>query len=322
MDRRLRAAAIAVATLVAILAIATLFGRAPARKEKVMIGSVGETGMEATLHRYCKEKGLYAKHGLNVTHVPFYDPYTLVLALFTGKLDACFTSAGLAGHSLAEGEECKIGMVLAISEQALLVRPGITEPADLKDRRIGVIGKTSDSYHLMKWYLEAQGLDVESEADVVEVKNPASLTANYLNGQIDAIVIWGSFAQEVTDFGGHIMATQSECLENLIGHPYYTPLALISKKMMELHPEASKGLMRALREGIKEVQSHKEEAIEFLAGVSNQPVESVSVVLRERLLGDMDDAIQQDLIAYFDYATERGFFESPVPSDVFYDDWR
>ena len=40
------------------------------------------------------------------------------------------------------------------------------------------------------------------------------------------------------------------------------------------------------------------------------------------LLGEMDDAIQEDLIAYFDYATERGFFEAPIPSDVFYDDWR
>jgi ABC-type nitrate/sulfonate/bicarbonate transport system substrate-binding protein len=155
----------------------------------------------------------------------------------------------------------------------------------------------------------------------VEVKNPATLTTFYLNEQIDAIVTWGSFAKEVEDSGGHVMITQSECLEALIGRPYYTPLALVSNEMIELRPETSRSLMRALREGIVEVETAKDQAIEFLSGISDESSDTIRTNLDAKFLGEIDQTIQQDLVRYFDYATERGFFQTPIPGDVFYDDW-
>ena len=310
--------AAAISIIILTAAMTLLNQRSP---ENATIGGLGDTGMMASIHRYCDGKGIYSKHGLNVTYVPFRDSYTMALALFTGKIDACFTSTGLAGHSLAEGQDFSIGMAVAVSNQALLARPDILEPADLREKRIGVIGKTSDSYYLMKWYLEAEGVDVDSEAVIVEVKNPATLTTFYLNGQIDAIVTWGSFAREVESSGGHVMVTQSECLEALIDRPYYTPLALVSNEMVEIRPETSRSLMRALREGIVEVESGKDQAVDFLSGISDESSDTIRTNLDAKFLGDMNQTIQQDLVEYFDYATQRGFFPKPIPGDVFYDEW-
>jgi hypothetical protein len=90
---------VAVAAICIIILAAAMTLLNPRSPENATIGGLGDTGMMASIHRYCDGKGIYSKHGLNVTYVPFRDSYTMALALFTEKIDSCFTSTGLAGHS-------------------------------------------------------------------------------------------------------------------------------------------------------------------------------------------------------------------------------
>ena len=307
--------------LAVILGVVFLPSLIHPRVGNVTMGGVGATGMMAMIYNYGDSKGIFADHGLNVTYVSFTDSYTQILSLVTGKIDLCFTSPGLAAHTLGEGESFRIGMAVALSEQALLTRPEIKTVQDLRGRSLGVIGTTSDSYYITKWWLESKGLDLSSDLQIVEIKNPAGLTSYYTTGQLDAIVIWGSFAKAVKDSGGVVLVTQTECMEDLINHPYYVPLALLSDELVDSKPSISKNLMRAFRDIAEEIEMDKEEAVRYLSEQTGEPSEAIMANLDVTLIGSLDDAVREDLTAYFDYGTERGFFEEAPGQEVYYFDW-
>jgi len=284
----------------------------------VMMGGLGSTGMMGMLYQYGESTGIFSKHSLNVTYVSFNDPYTAVLALLTGKIDLFFSSPGLTAHSLNEDGSFRIGMAVAFSEMALLTRPEIKTVQDLKGKSLGVVGTTSDSYYITKWWLESKGINMEQDIQIVEIKNPASLTSYYLTGQLDAIVIWGLFAGEVKDSGAVVLVTQTECLEDLIGHPYYVPIALLSNDLVDHQPSLAKNLMNAFKDITEEIEKDKEEAARYLSELTGESHEAVMANIEMKMIGELDESIIEDLMAYFEYATEKGFITAPPGKDVFY----
>ena len=62
--------------------------------------------------------------------------------------------------------------------------------------------------------------------------------------------------------------------------------------------------------------------MQYLSDLTGETPDMVMAKIEMTLVGELDDVIQDDLVAYFEYGTERGVFASPPSRDVFFDEWR
>jgi ABC-type nitrate/sulfonate/bicarbonate transport system substrate-binding protein len=322
VSRKLIIMAVATAAVAIVLIVLASCGR-PAANNTITLGSVGTTSDSALIYCYGQEKGIFEKHGLKVTYAPFNDAYTKNVAFFSGRLDVASSSPAHAAAAYGDGERFKVGIVNGeASHLMLLVKPGISRASDLAGKRIGVMGRNSDSYQLVKWYLEAQGLDVESESKIVEITNPAGLISGFQANQLDAVVLWTTYALQAMDLGGEILVDCSQALEAVIGCPAYLSLNIFKEEFLD-RGEVADEYLRAVRETVQEIRDNREEAARVWAGFCGQPVEVMGAVIDMlNLVGDLDASIQEDLQAYFEYAVEKGYIETVPGEEVYYLDWR
>ncbi len=309
-----------IASIVGIVALALL--SLNEASDTITVGSVGKTSDTALLYCYGTEKGIFRKHGLNVTYVPFMDAYSQTLAFLAGQVDAASSSPGQAAKAYSEGARFRIGIANGkASHNMLLVRPEIEKVSDLVGKRIGVMGRTSDSYYLISLYLKSRGLDIEKDCEVLDIKNPASMVASFGAGQLDGLVIWTTYAKQVMDLGGKVFIHCSGAAEGAIGHPAYLGIMLLSEEFVA--NESANNYLRALRETAREIVKDKDGAAQIWAEFCGEPVETMRRVLDMlTLVGDLDEAIQNDMLAFFDRGVHEGYFEDAPGRDVFYDDWR
>ena len=152
--------ALIVAALVVLAAVLAIYLSGNRNPANITMCGTGKAGTGYLLYAYGTEKGIFEKHGLNVSFVSFRDVYTMMLAFFSGKVTTTSMSLGLAGMSLDSGESFRIGMAVGTSsDHVLLVREGIEGIEQLRGKVLGVHGRTSDNYNIMKWYLESKGID-------------------------------------------------------------------------------------------------------------------------------------------------------------------
>ncbi len=291
--------------------------------ETIILGSVGKTSDTALLYCYASEKGIFRKYGLDVTYVPFVDAFSQTLAFLSGKLDTSCCSPGQATKAYNDGSSFRIGIANGRASQImLLVRPEIEKVSDLVGKRIGVMGRTSDSYYLTSLYLKSQGVNIEEECEVMDIKNPASMVATFGAGQLDAIVTWTTYAMQTMDEGGKVFIDCSDAGEAGFGHPAYLAIILLSDELVARESDCN-NYLRAMRESATEIVKNKDEAAEIWAAFCGEPVETMRRVLDMlSLVGDLDDKIQDDILAYFTRVVQEGYFDKAPGKDIFYDDWR
>ena len=322
--RKIRIFSAAILAVVALSLSLGWFLLPPHPAANISISDIGKGGVMAMIYAYGDEKGIFARYGLNVTFLSFADAYTSMMAFSTKKADVVTSSGVLTATSYAEGESFKIGMAVGeATENMLIVQPGIDAASDLAGKRIGVMGRVSDSYYQTNWYLESKGLDMETDAEVVEIKNPPGLVTSFENGQLDAVVLWANFASEALASGGKCLVTCSDALEEVIGHPAYLPLIIIRDDFLAEKERTAKEFFRAVRQVVIEIGQNPKEAAEIRARFSGEPLEKIEDSMdMMTLVGDMSPEIEDDLLAFWDYAVQKGCLESAPGSDVFYDTWR
>ena len=294
------------------------------KEENFTIGGIGYTGTSALFFTYGEEKGIFHDHGLNVTYVPFRDIYTMMLAFFSGKIDTVVISPGLAAKSYNDGEKLKIAIALAKSpEHLLLGQPGITGLTDLKGKKLGIHGKTSDQYNILKWYLESKGMDIEDDIQLVKIRSPANLLTSFKTGQLDAVFLWGRYAVEAKSSGGTPILRLDDMVQELMGHPYYLPVMMIRDDFLAQKENTAKRFLSAMREAAKSINTNQDDAAEILARFSKEPVEIVKEVNGMAIyVGDLDNDIQQEIMMFFDYGAQKDYFGESPGKEIFYDDWR
>ena len=204
----------------------------------------------------------------------------------------------------------------------LLVKPEYAEIQSLKGKRIGVIGTTSDSYYIMKWYLVGRGLDIDEDCEVVQISNAGNLVTAFQTGQLEAVVLFSGYAAEVMNSGGIKVVDCSEASKEVFGHASYSAVILINEGFVE-RGRAARSFLRALREAGREIRENPEEASRILAEFSGEPVEKVRTVLEmATLVADLDAGIEADLIAFAEAGAADGYFEEAFGEDFFFDGWR
>jgi len=173
----------------ATLAAAALLGPsawAQASLDKVTIAGWGKPITEITNLLVEEDKGFFRARGIDLAYLPGAGGGDAVRNLLSGQADVAFTDPGSFFAALDKGE--KLRAIYDIYPQNIfnvvaLKSSGITKPADLKGRKIGVYSLSSGTRSNLQLLLNQAGL---SESDVTIVVTGLLNFAPLMQGQVDA----------------------------------------------------------------------------------------------------------------------------------------
>ena len=204
------------------------------------------------------EKGFYAAHGLDVSMD--YNMETDSVALIgAGELDFAIVSGEQVLLGRAQG--LPVVYVMAWYQEfpvgvAALAESGISEPADLAGKKVGIPGLYGASYIGLRALLQANGLQ---ESDLTLDSIGYTQTEALLDGLEDAVVIYVSnepIKLKAEGYDVNVMRV-SDSLQ-LVANGLIT-----SEEMIAQHPEIVRGMAAATLEGVAYITDHPDEAFEI-----------------------------------------------------------
>ncbi len=143
---------------------------------------------QMVIYPIAQQKGYMREEGIDL-RVIYIAPTTSIQAML-GE-DVQFTGAGSSALVSIARANAPLKVVLATNDrvlQWLLTRPNITDPKDLKGKRIATTGVAAIATFMLKQILTKQGLDGNKDPVYLDVGQGNQLTA-LLAGTMDAAVL-------------------------------------------------------------------------------------------------------------------------------------
>ncbi|HYE41470.1 MAG TPA: ABC transporter substrate-binding protein [Ramlibacter sp.] len=171
--------------LAALLA-APFVARATGPLERITVAGWSKPITEVTPLLVEEDKGFYKAHGVDLRYVPGAGSADAIRNILGGRADVAFSDPGSFFAALDKGE--KLRAIYDIYPQNVfnvvaLQGSGITKPADLKGKKIGVYSLASGTRQALQVLLHSAGL---TEADVTVVVTGVLNFAPLMQGQVDA----------------------------------------------------------------------------------------------------------------------------------------
>lgn len=265
--------------LIGTLAWLAMAGSAVA-KEPLKIGYSDWPGF--TAWEIAKVKGLFKKHGVDVDLVWFPVYTDSLTALNTGQLDCNLQTWNDAMAPLAEGIPLKTVLILdnSFGNDAIVAKPGIESPKDLKGKTVATELATCDHFMLLK-ALASAGL---TEKDVV-YKNltvPDSAAA-FLAGKVDAAAIWQPWVSQIQRDGTGKVIYSSADIPGLI-----PDIAICQAKVVADRPNDMQKLVAVWLDIIAFLKSNEDEAVAIMAKVVEQPPDAYKAFMPGTKFFDLD----------------------------------
>ncbi|MEJ5992666.1 ABC transporter substrate-binding protein [Ramlibacter sp. PS3R-8] len=175
-------------TLLASLAAAPLAGwsQASPRLDRITVAGWSKPITEVLPLLVEDDKGFYRAHGIELAYVSGAGSADAIRNILGGQADVAFTDPGTFFAALDKGE--KLRAIYDIYPQNVfnvvaLKGSGITKPADLKGKKIGVYSLASGTRQALQVLLHSAGL---AETDVTVVVTGLLNFAPLMQGQVDA----------------------------------------------------------------------------------------------------------------------------------------
>lgn len=218
-----------------------------------------------------REKGLFAKNGVNV-ELKYFDSYTDSLnALSTGAIDGNSQTLNDTLASVSGGAKETIVLVNdnSTGNDKIIARDGINSIADLKGKKVAVEEGTVDHYLLLLALAEAKlgPKDIE----VVNLPTDAAAAA-FAGEQVDAVGAFAPFTSTALQRkGSKAIATSAEFPGAIPDH------LVVKPQLIKDHPQEVQALVNTWFETLKWMKDNKDAATEIMAkrgGVSTEEYKS------------------------------------------------
>jgi ABC-type nitrate/sulfonate/bicarbonate transport system substrate-binding protein len=192
----------------------------------------------------------------------------------------------------------------------LIVSDKIKEPKDLEGKKIGYLkGSILDAVYLS--FCKAYGVD-GSKVEALNMSQPEMLTS-FLQGQLDAIVVAGTFGPDAVKKGASVGARlmHTAATSWITGKPEKKRLVpgnvvlVANDDFIKKNPNTLAAFLRAVEQANMEIQNDRQKAAEIIAGRTKIPLEDV---LNLWNLSSYGLSISPDLLT--DLETDKSFLTS------------
>ena len=179
-----------------------------------------------------------------------------VEALFAGALDATYLGPNPAINAFirSNGQAVRIIAGATSGGASLVVKPGITDPAGLRGKKIATpqTGGTQDV--ALRHYLAAQGYAIDKagagDVTVVAQDNPVTLTA-FQAGQIDGAWVPEPWASRlVLEAGGQVLVDERDLWP---GGEFVTSQLVVRTDFLRAHPDTVRRLVQGSVESNRQI---------------------------------------------------------------------
>jgi NitT/TauT family transport system substrate-binding protein len=166
-----------------------------------------------------KERGIFAEEGLDVELAIFTSGADGIAAFRAEKLDAgAFGTATPLAH-ISRGEDALIIAGIMGQDSMYITTPEkadtVKSVADLKGKKIAVVRLASGDV-VLRWALQNNGIDLNSQVEFIELKNPTAVIEAVKKGQADVGALWGPYDQGAGEKGFTVVLDSADLLP---GHP-------------------------------------------------------------------------------------------------------
>ena len=302
--------------VVAVVGSIVSFHPEPAAAQSLQVVNVAipAKSFQMVIYPIAQQKGYMREEGIDL-RVIYIAPTTSIQAMLSE--DVQFTGAGSSALVSIARANAPLKVVLATNDrvlQWLLTRPDLTNPKDLKGKRIATTGVAAIATFMLKQILNKHGLDGNKDPLYLDVGQGNQLTA-LLAGTMDAAVLSVEQRYVGLDKGMREMFFFGNEVKNSWG-----TLATTDKLIKE-NPKMISSFVRAALKSLRYMRQDKEGTVAAMmkfAGVSQQQATRVY----EDLIGTFtrngavdDEAQKNDL----DIIREVVNASQPVPSNRAYD---
>lgn len=210
---------------------------------------------------YAQEKGLFAKHGLDVTLVYVEGGTEAVTTLISGEMDICQVGGTSVANAVVAGEELMlIAGLFNRYAYALMVTPDIESAEDLRGKALAVSSFGSSSDSALRTLLTTLGLDADKDVTILAIGNQSSRLAAMQSGAIAGTLISVPESSKAREAGYRELANM---LQSDIPYPHNAIAA--RQSFLDEDREVAIRYLQAIIEAIALMKADREEAIAVLA---------------------------------------------------------
>lgn len=235
-----------------------------------------------TAWEIAKVKGLFKKHGVEVELVWFPVYTDSLTALNTGQLDCNLQTWNDSMAPLAEGIPLKTVLILdnSFGNDAIIAKPGINTPKDLKGKTVATELATCDHFMLLK-ALASAGL-TEKDITYTNLTVPDAAAA-FLAGKVDAAAIWQPWVSQIQRDGKGKVVYSSADIPGLI-----PDIVLCKSSVVEQRPGDIQKLVAVWFDIIEMLKTNQDEAVAIMAKVVDQPPDAYKAFMPGTKFFDLD----------------------------------
>jgi NitT/TauT family transport system substrate-binding protein len=191
----------------------------------------------------------------------------VIEALNAGGLDAAYIGANPAinGFAQSDGESLRVISGATSRGASLVVRSGITDPAQLEGLTLGSpqLGNTQDV--ALRYYLQQQGFETErsggGDVAVIPAENAVTYT-QFQRGDIDGAWVPEPWASRLVDeLGGEVLVNEADLWPE---GEFVTTHLIVSRAYLEAHPAQVEALLRGHVRSTEWINENTAEAKELV----------------------------------------------------------
>ncbi len=244
-------------------------------------------------------------------------------ALFSGAIDATYIGPNPAinGHAQSKGAALRIIAGGASGGVALVVKPGINGPQDLKGKKIATpqLGNTQDV--AIRYWLKQNGLSTTKEGGgdvkIIPQENAQTIETFGAN-QIDGAWVPEPFVSRLVGAGGKVLVDERDLWPD---KKFVITHLIVRTEFLQKYPDAVKKLIEAhvaSNEFIKAKPDEAQQAVsDHIGKISGKPLDLKLIKQAWPTLEFLNDPIASSLKSGADHAIEIGLLEKVDLSGIY-----
>jgi NitT/TauT family transport system substrate-binding protein len=264
--------------------LACTFAGSALAQEKLIPLRVGYDGYSMTTApmSFALKKGIFKKHGIDLTLVYVDGGPTLTQAVVGGSVDIGQNGyTPVAAAAVAGADLVFIGGISNKLPFQLVVKNEIKNAADLKGKKIAISRYGSSTDTAATFAVENLGLK-RTDVSILQLGGEGTRTAAMLSGQIDASLEQYPRTAELMEQGYHVLVDVTGVAGDYPNTSYVTRRSFVEK-----NPDTIKRFMAAISEGIHVFKTNRTEAEQATAEFLKLKIDKVMDITYTRYVDDI-----------------------------------